>query len=287
MKPATLAPLTVRMRQDPEAHQRIRMAELPADEAGEHRRGEPEERQGLAREPALLPGLGDRIDQRREASGHQHGAREVEPPDVRVAALPQEEGCDHERGHTYRDVDEEDPLPAERVGQDTSEEYAGHGTEAADGSPGTERDVALTPLYERRRQDRQRCRRDDRRAQALDGAGRDQRFVGPRHPGQQRGDREHGDPAEEDPPSTEDVGGPTAQEQEAAEDESVGTDHPLEIALREPEVHLDRGQRHVHDRDVEDDHELNDAQERQGQPRTAGGSRRAASSCFHSHDYDA
>src|SRR4029079_15868094 len=36
----------------------------------------------------------------------------------------------------------------------------------------------------------------------------------------------------------------------------VGGDHPLEALLREIQVGPDRGQRHVHDRHVEHDHEL-------------------------------
>ena len=38
------------------------------------------------------------------------------------------------------------------------------------------------------------------------------------------------------------------------------------FVLGEPEVDLDRRQRDVHDRDVEDDHELDCAQERESQP---------------------
>ncbi len=52
------------------------------------------------------------------------------------------------------------------------------------------------------------------------------------------------------------VGRAAAEEEEAAEDQRVGADHPLEVLLREPEVELDRRQRDVHDRDVEHDHEL-------------------------------
>ncbi len=57
-----------------------------------------------------------------------------------------------------------------------------------------------------------------------------------------------------------------AEQQEAAEDERVGADHPLEVLLREAEVDLDRRQGDVHDRDVEDDHELHDAQDRERPP---------------------
>ena len=71
------------------------------------------------------------------------------------------------------------------------------------------------------------------------------------------------------PAAAQHVGGPSAEQQEPAEDQGVGADHPLEVLLGEPEVALDGGQSDVHDRDVEDDHELDDAQEREGQPLAA------------------
>ena len=73
--------------------------------------------------------------------------------------------------------------------------------------------------------------------------------------------REDGEAGDEHAAAPEQVGRAAAEQQEAAEDERVGADHPLQVLLREPEVGLDRGQRDVHDRDVEDDHELHDAEE--------------------------
>ena len=92
---------------------------------------------------------------------------------------------------------------------------------------------------------------------------RDQRRLAPREPRDERGDREHDQAREEKAPPPEQVGGAAAEEQEPAEDERVGADHPLEVLLGEPEIDLDGGQRDVHDRDIQDDHELDRAQERQ------------------------
>ena len=80
-----------------------------------------------------------------------------------------------------------------------------------------------------------------------------------------------GDADEEDAAAAQHVGGPATEQQEPSEDQGVGADHPLEVLLREPEVALDRGKSDVHDRDVEDNHELDDTQEREGQPLTAVG----------------
>ena len=76
----------------------------------------------------------------------------------RVAALAQQDGREEERGDADGDVDEEDPLPGERVGEDAAEQDAGRGAEAADRAPDAERDVALAAFGERRHQDRERGR---------------------------------------------------------------------------------------------------------------------------------
>ena len=70
----------------------------------------------------------------------------------------------------------------------------------------------------------------------------------------------------EDTPAAEKVRGPSSQEEEAAEHERVGADHPLQVLLREPEVDLDGRQRDVDDRDVEDGHELHREDERECEP---------------------
>ena len=67
-------------------------------------------------------------------------------------------------------------------------------------------------------------------------------------------------------PFTEQVTRPPAEQEEAAEDERVAVDDPLQIALAEVEVGPDRGQRDVHDRRIEDHHELGDADEDEDEP---------------------
>ena len=121
-------------------------------------------------------------------------------------------------------------------------------------------------LCEGRHQDRERRRRDRRGAESLNRAGADQRRLGPGEPAEQRADRERDQPDHEDPPAPEDVRGAAAEQQEAAEDERVGGDHPLQVGLRESEIRLDRGEGNVHDRDVEHDHELHGGEKRQCEP---------------------
>ena len=54
-------------------------------------------------------------------------------------------------------------------------------------------------------------------------------------------DREHDEADDEDPSAAEQVGGAAAEQQEPAEDERVGADHPLQVLLREAEVDLIEG----------------------------------------------
>ena len=79
-------------------------------------------------------------------------------------------------------------------------------------------------------------------------------------------DAEEGEPRHEEAAATEQVGEPPAEQERAAEEDGVRRDDPLQARLREVEVALDRGQRDVHDRDVEDDHELRGDDESEGAP---------------------
>ena len=62
-------------------------------------------------------------------------------------------------------------------------------------------------------------------------------------------------PNEEGPAAAEDVAEPAARDQQHGEGERVGVDGPFERRQRRSEVLLNRGQRDVHDRVVEHDHE--------------------------------
>ena len=182
------------------------------------------------------------------------------------AALPQQQGADRDERDANRDVDEEDPRPGERARQEAAEQHAGRGAAAGDRAPDAERDVALAALGEGRRQDRERGGREQRAAEALGRAEGDQRRLATRRSRRQGADREEGDARDEEPAPAEQVGQAAAEQQEAAEHDRVGGDHPLQALLAEVEVGLDRRQCDVHDRDVEHHHELGCHQRRQCEP---------------------
>jgi hypothetical protein len=114
--------------------------------------------------------------------------------------------------------------------------------------------------------DRQRRRRDQRRAEPLQEAEADQGALGPGEAVEQGAGGEERQPGHEQAPSSEQVGHAAAQEQDAAEHDRVGGHDPLQVLLAEAEVRLDRGERHVDDRDVEDHHELGGDDHRQSEP---------------------
>ena len=116
------------------------------------------------------------------------------------------------------------------------------------------------------RDDRERRRCDDRRAEALHGARRDQHALRPGETAEERGDREDRDADVEDAAPPEQVGRAAAEQEEPAERDRVRGDHPLEALLREVQRLADRRERDVDDRHVEHGHEERGADDRQRLP---------------------
>ena len=77
---------------------------------------------------------------------------------------------------------------------------------------------------------------DERAAEALQAAGGHEPRVRGGEPVEQRGEREDRDAEQEQPPAPEEVAGPAAEQQEAAEHQRVAVDDPLQVRRREPEV---------------------------------------------------
>ncbi len=230
--------------------------------------GEREEATGAKRRPAVLLRLDDAVDQDQQARRHGQCASNVEAL-VRVLVLrlrdiPQRRDED---GYPDRDVDEEDPRPRERRREDAAEHEADRAAADRDRGPDSHRLRPLGAFFVRRGDDRQSCRRDERGAEALEAAEDDQHFRARRQAVEQRRDREDHEADEEDLLASGEVAGSTTQQQETAEHQRVRIHDPLQVGIRHVEVGLDRGQRDVHDRRVEDHHELRHADEDEHEPR--------------------
>ena len=240
---------------------------LDHDEGGEQHDGEDTETERVQGDPALLRRLDEPVDERDQARGHRDGSGYVEGL-VRLLVLRLRDVAEreHEGGDPDRDVDEEDPGPGEEVGEDPAEQEADCAAARGDRAPDAHRLRPLLALREGGGHDRERRGRDERRPEALEPAGEDQELGRGREPVQERGDGEDHEPDQEQPLSPDQVAGAPAEEQEAAEDQGVGVDHPLQLGRRHLEVLLDRGQRDVHDGRVQDDHELRHADEAEDEP---------------------
>src|SRR3954454_17509898 len=254
-----------RLSGEPPLHERERGKQQDAD-------GHP--RQNSRGAPAEHVAANDAVDQRHHPCGDEKSAREVEVAMPEHApALRNEATSEEDDGQADRHVDEEDRRPAEPLGQHAAQQDAGGGAETAERAPDAESAVAGCPFLERRRDDREARRRDHRAADALDRASAEEAGWGARERAEEGGGGEQGGAREEYSPAPEEVGGPPAEEEQSGERKRVGVDDPLQTGGREPEAVLDRRQRHVHDRDVQDDHELREAdeqEERVGVPANVG-----------------
>src|SRR5207253_4402607 len=103
---------------------------------------------------------------------------------------------DDEPDDPDRDVQEEDRLPAEVLDHPAAERRSKREREAGDAGPQADRAGALL-RRERDREDRERARQQQRRADALRGAEADQHAARTREPARERGEREDREPREE------------------------------------------------------------------------------------------
>jgi hypothetical protein len=151
----------------------------------------------------------------------------------------------------------------------TSSRCAADAERAAAGGDETEdahRLRSLGRLGEERDHQRERNRRDDRAADALNCAGGDERFLRVREPAYRRRSREESDPGQKEGPMPEQVTQPPPEQKEAAECDQVRVDDPGERLFRETEIRADRGQRDADDRHVEDDHQVAKAEDEECEP---------------------
>ena len=222
--------------------------------------------------PAGVVGVDERVDEQRQAGRDRHGAADVEGAlGGLVVALGQQARGEQRGGDADRHVDEQDPLPAQVLGQHAAEQHARGAARAGDGAPDAQRAVALGALGEGVGHDRQRGGGDQRGAEALQGARADEPDVGLGQAAEQRREREDDEADHEELAAAQEVGEAAAEQQEATEGEGVGVDDPGEVVLGEVERAPDGGQRDVDDGGIEDDDELRHGQERQREVLRAGG----------------
>jgi ribonuclease E len=242
-------------------------SELGPNEAAEQGRAERGCSDRVRRDPAVLGRALD-CEQQRDQTPHQRGrSGQVELTQARTVGGDGGDHVQRERADrdANRDVDEEHRAPAERVGEDAAKEDSGRGARTADRPPDSE---GVSPLRAvvGGRDDRQCGRQQKRSAGALQCAARNQRGRAPCETAAERRRGEQRQAGHEDRPSPDEIGQAAAEQHEAAGEQDVRGNDPLQVA-GEVKCPADGRQRHVDDGHVEDDHELRDRQQSQGGPR--------------------
>ena len=256
--------------EEPQRHERRAHARLDQDEDAQQRRRDREQPERVERRPALLVAVDDRVDGEHQRGGHRDRTRDVELAlGVVTARGGQEPQREHEDGDADRDVDQEDPVPVEHVGEDAAEQHADGAAARGHEAEDAHRLGAVGVLGEEVHHEAERDRGGDRAAHALHGARRDQQSLRRREAAGQRRDGEERDADQEQPALAVEVAEAPAEQEEAAEGQQVGVHDPGERGRVEPEVVPDRGQRDIHDRRVEDDHQRAQAKDDQCVPACA------------------
>ena len=229
------------------------------------RAGECPER--LGRAPAPTGALHQGKDHQDESGSQCDGAWKVESPVLVLSkgVCEEEEAREHDDS-ANRDIHVEDPLPAELLGEDAAEQDTECAARTGDRPPNTQGRVPLPTLNERHGQDGKGSGRQKRGPQPLYGTGSHQPAARCRQSTEERGRGEDDHARHEDPAPSQLVGHPPAEHEKTTEEKCVGIQHPQQVLFGEMQAALNRRQRDVHDRDIENYHELGHTDDRQGEP---------------------
>ena len=143
-------------------------------------------------------------------------------------------GASSDGGDADRDVDEEDPRPAQVARQQAAEQHADGGAATRGCAVDAEREVALAALGEGGDEERERGRREQRSAEALEGAERDQRASDQASPQSSELAAKTSEADDEEAAAPDEVGEPAAEQERTAEEDGVGRDDPLQA--RRPRI---------------------------------------------------
>ncbi len=243
------------MPEEGEVEHRRPLVTLEQDERRERDQRDGEGGEDAARRPAVVVGLDEPVRQREQPDRRRREARQVEALLGRVVTRLVDEDRDREQSpDADRDVDEEDPVPVDVLGQEAADKRADRERHRRDAGPDADRLSALA-RRERRRDDRERRGVHERPAEPLHDARADQEAAVRRETAREARSREDREPEHEDQTTPDEVGELAAGEHEGGEGERIPGDDPLELGEAHVQRAPHRGQRDVHDRVVEHDHE--------------------------------
>ena len=220
------------------------------DECSEENGGERQRRDDPRVAPAELVRFDESVGDAEEPGGSEPEAAEIEPAHFDRLRLPDGAPSDDETERPDRNVEEEDRLPADVLDHVAADRGPQSEREARDARPDADRLRALV-RREGNGDDRERSRHQQRSADALKSAERDQLRRRAGQPAQQRGEGEDREAGEEHPLAPVAVAEDAAGQQQAREREHVPVDDPLQPAHAGAEIARQSRKRHIHDGVVE------------------------------------
>ena len=230
---------------------------LDGDERCNQHRRERQNDDGLYRAPTNVGRLDNRIDKQREprCDGDRPAEIETAIRFARTTFRNERYGSSDDKSRD-RNVDVEDPFPADRVRQHAAQQHTGRAAQASNCTPDAERPVALRALVKHGEDDRERGRRQKRGTESLSSARCYQPRVRLGKAAEQRRHSEDDQPGDEDPAPSKEIGHPPTEKKKAPESQQIGVEDPREIVLREPKIDTDRRQRDGDDRRIQYNDEL-------------------------------
>ena len=253
------------LRKRDELEHRMVAARLDREEGQQQRRRAGQRGDDRRAPPALRVAADQAEDQQEEAAREGRQPRQVDPlrvlgGDVGEAQLGQHDGDDPDR-----DVDEEDPFPAEVLGDQAADQRADRDGAADRRSPDAERGGAVAAV-ELLPEQGERGGEHRRAADPLQPARQVEQGRVAGDAAEEGGEGEEAEPEREDAAAAQAVAERAGGEQEGGEHQRVGVDDPLQAGEARAEVPLDVGQGDVDDRDVQQQHERRDRAEDEGPP---------------------
>ena len=249
-------------REQAQRRDRLRRPPLVEHERHEQDGGDGERGDRDAVAPAVGRGPDEGVDERGHADRRGDGARQVEAAG-RAGRLGDEQRGEHGHRDADRHVDEQHPAPGGPLGDQAAEHQAERAARGHHAGVDGQRPDPLPAFGEAADHERQDGGRGEGAADALDGAGGEQHAGVRREAAGQRTEGEDRDAGQEHAAAAEDVAGPAAEQQQAAEGQRVPVHHPGQAGRGEVQPGLDVRQRDVHDGGVENDHQLRAEHDRQ------------------------
>ncbi len=214
----------------------------------------------------MLGGADDGVDAEHQRGRDQHRAQGVGAgPQAGAAVGGQDAQRQQGGGQAERQVDQEDPVPVQRLGEDSAEDLADRRAGRADEAEGADGTAALARLGEERDEHAEADRGGQGAADALEEAGGDQQLRAGGEGAQQRGRGEQRQAGDEHLPAADEVPEPAGQQEQPGEGDQIGVDGPGQAGGGEAEVLLDGRQGDGDDRAVQDDHQHPRAEHGQGE----------------------